>query len=245
MNRIARERELVKPPPTLASLEKISAPALIAMVIAGTIAVLDGLAGDTVLLIGLLAIPPVIAAMSAVDTRDRGSSAPFCVLMALLSASGTGRSSQRLRGRGARRSWRARSPASGSPACAIDLLPRAAGRSEILAEAGRLIEDDLDQAAERASTSPSSPSRRSATSRWSTCSTADGSIVRRRGEQPRPRGRRPLRRSSAANEPDRCPDGPHPVAEVIRTGAVDRARAALRRRDRREITLARGRARRC
>jgi serine phosphatase RsbU (regulator of sigma subunit) len=83
--RIARERELVKPPPTLGSLEEISKPAIAAMALAGTIAVLDGIAGPGVVLVGLLAIPPVIAAMSS-SQPETGIVAGVSLVLALLSA---------------------------------------------------------------------------------------------------------------------------------------------------------------
>jgi serine phosphatase RsbU (regulator of sigma subunit) len=79
-----RDRELVTPPPTLANLQELSGPALIAMLIASATAVLDGLAGSTAVLIGLLAIPPVIAAMSA-SLPETAVVGAFCLVMALLS----------------------------------------------------------------------------------------------------------------------------------------------------------------
>ena len=79
-----RDRELVTPPPTLASLQELSGPALVAMLIASAVAVLDGLAGSTPILIGLLAIPPVIAAMSA-SWPETGVVGAFCLVLALLS----------------------------------------------------------------------------------------------------------------------------------------------------------------
>jgi hypothetical protein len=79
-----RDRELVTPPPTLASLQELSGPALIAMLVASAIAVLDGLAGPTVVLIGLLAIPPVIAAMSA-SLPETAVVGAFCFVLAVLS----------------------------------------------------------------------------------------------------------------------------------------------------------------
>jgi serine phosphatase RsbU (regulator of sigma subunit) len=74
----------VKPPPTLTSLEEISRPALVAMAVATGLVLLDGLAGPTVVLVGLLAIPPVIAAMSA-STAETGIVGGFCALMAIFS----------------------------------------------------------------------------------------------------------------------------------------------------------------
>src|SRR5918996_4502947 len=79
-----RDRELVTPPPTLASLQELSGPALVAMLIASAVAVLDGLAGSTPILIGLLAIPPVIAAMIA-SRPETGAAGAFCLVLALLS----------------------------------------------------------------------------------------------------------------------------------------------------------------
>src|SRR5919108_4785657 len=80
------DRELVNPPPTLASLQELSGPALVAMLVAGAIAVLDGLIGSDsqILLIGLLAIPPVIAAMSA-SLPETAVVGAFCLALAVLS----------------------------------------------------------------------------------------------------------------------------------------------------------------
>src|SRR6266480_1577083 len=79
-----RDRELITPPPTLAGLQELSGPALIAMLVASAIAVVDGLLGSHAVLIGLLAIPPVIAAMSASlpETTVVGA---FCLVLAVLS----------------------------------------------------------------------------------------------------------------------------------------------------------------
>src|SRR6266511_3604173 len=79
-----RDRELVSPPPTLASLQELSGPALIAMLVASAIAVLDGVAGPNAVLIGLLAIPPVIAAMSA-SLPETAVVGAFCLVLAILS----------------------------------------------------------------------------------------------------------------------------------------------------------------
>ena len=79
-----RDRELITPPPTLASLQELSRPALVAMLIASAVAVLDGLAGPTAVLIGLLAIPPVIAAINA-SLPETGVVGAFCLVLALLS----------------------------------------------------------------------------------------------------------------------------------------------------------------
>jgi serine phosphatase RsbU (regulator of sigma subunit) len=78
------DRELVNPPPNLASLKALSGPALIAMVVASVVAVLDGIVGSTAVLIGLLAIPPVIAAMSA-SLPETAVVGAFCLVLAVLS----------------------------------------------------------------------------------------------------------------------------------------------------------------
>jgi serine phosphatase RsbU (regulator of sigma subunit) len=79
-----RDRELITPPPTLAGLQELSGPALIAMLVASAIAVLDALIGSTAVLIGLLAIPPVIAAMSA-SLPETAVVGAFCLVLAVLS----------------------------------------------------------------------------------------------------------------------------------------------------------------
>jgi serine phosphatase RsbU (regulator of sigma subunit) len=78
------DRELVNPPPTLASLHELSGPAFVAMLVASAIAVLDALAGPQAVVVGLLAIPPVIAAMSA-SLPETGVVGAFCLVLALLS----------------------------------------------------------------------------------------------------------------------------------------------------------------
>jgi serine phosphatase RsbU (regulator of sigma subunit) len=78
------DRELVNPPPSLANLQELSGPALIAMLVASAIAVVDGLLGQQAMLIGLLAIPPVIAAMSA-SLPETGVVGAFCLVLAILS----------------------------------------------------------------------------------------------------------------------------------------------------------------
>jgi serine phosphatase RsbU (regulator of sigma subunit) len=79
-----RDRELITPPPTLTNLQELSGPAVIAMLIATAIAAVDGLVGSTVILIGLLAIPPVIAAMSA-SLPETAVVGAFCLVLAVLS----------------------------------------------------------------------------------------------------------------------------------------------------------------
>jgi hypothetical protein len=79
-----RSTELVTPPPNLSSLDEIARPALFAMLIATAIVVVDGISGSDLIFISLLAIPPVIAAMSS-STPETGVVGGFCVVMALLS----------------------------------------------------------------------------------------------------------------------------------------------------------------
>src|SRR4051794_32031067 len=79
-----RDRELITPSPTLTTLQEISGPALIAMLVAATILVFDAVVGGSLVFIGLLAIPPVIAAMSA-SLPETAVVAVFCLILALLS----------------------------------------------------------------------------------------------------------------------------------------------------------------
>jgi serine phosphatase RsbU (regulator of sigma subunit) len=82
--RIAREPVLTEPPPSLRSLQELSGPALLAITLAGVIAVLDGAAGGEIVLLGLLAIPPVIAAMGS-SVPETGIVGAASVVLALLS----------------------------------------------------------------------------------------------------------------------------------------------------------------
>src|SRR3954452_13588513 len=79
-----RNRELVNPPPTQAGLQELSGPALNAMLIASVIAVIDGLASNQLVFIGLLAIPPVVAAMSS-SLPETAVVVVFCLILTLLS----------------------------------------------------------------------------------------------------------------------------------------------------------------
>src|SRR3954451_13608699 len=80
----ARDRELITPPPTLAGLQELSGPALIAMLVASAIGVIDGLTSSQLVFIGLLAIPPVIAAMSA-SLPENAVVGAFSLVLAVLS----------------------------------------------------------------------------------------------------------------------------------------------------------------
>src|SRR5581483_3371867 len=138
-----RERELITPAPTLAGLQELSGPALAAMLLASAIAVLDGVAGKQAVLIGLLAIPPVIAAMSA-SLPETAVVGAFSIVLAGLSIlwhhnAGTGQYvvavltviAGDLAGL-----WVASLRAN---------LNREQAASALLAEAGALMEDALDQ----------------------------------------------------------------------------------------------------
>src|SRR5919106_1367004 len=81
---MARERGLVEPELSLGSVQELSGPALIAIAMAGLITVLDGVAGGEVVLLGLLAIPPVVAAMGS-SMPETGIVGTVCVVLALLS----------------------------------------------------------------------------------------------------------------------------------------------------------------
>jgi serine phosphatase RsbU (regulator of sigma subunit) len=207
-----RDRELVTPAPTLSSLQEISSPALVAMLLATAIVVLDGITSGNLVFIGLLAIPPVIAAMSA-SLPETAVVAVFCAVLALLSPIWGGL------GEGQR--WVSSTVVLAGAACGIWVaglrarLNRETAASELLAEAGALMEDALSQR-ERAQhlarlavpslgdvsmvdmlTSEGSIERLAAQSGGSTVA---GVMVR-------------LRQDSPID-----PNGPHPVAEVIRTG---------------------------
>src|ERR687891_740852 len=79
-----RDRELTAPPPTLRSLQELSGPAVIAMLLATAILVVDAVVGGGVVFIGLLAIPPVIAARTA-SLPETIIVGVFCIVLAALS----------------------------------------------------------------------------------------------------------------------------------------------------------------
>ncbi|HEY1236802.1 MAG TPA: GAF domain-containing SpoIIE family protein phosphatase [Solirubrobacterales bacterium] len=137
-----RDRELTTPQPTLASLQEVSLPALLAMLLAAAIIVVDALADGGPVFIGLLAIPPVVSARNA-SFPETAVVAVFCVVLAALSFLwGSFGDAQR---------W-----ISGAVVVAGGLggiwfaslrarLKRETAASELLAEAGALLEDALDQ----------------------------------------------------------------------------------------------------
>jgi serine phosphatase RsbU (regulator of sigma subunit) len=208
-----RDRELVNPPPSLANLQELSGPALIAMAVASLIAVLDGLAGSTVVLIGLLAIPPVIAAMSA-SLPETAVVGAFCLVLTVLSIL-----------------WHQNVDVDQYAIAVTTVvagvlaglwvatlrvtLNREQAASELLGEAGGLMEDALNQ-------------RQRAQHLANLAVPTLGDVAMVDMVQPDGSIRRVAARSSGSEVAELFiqlradapidPHGPHPVAEVIRTG---------------------------
>ncbi len=208
-----RDRELVSPPPTLASLQELSGPALIAMLVASAIAVLDGVAGPNAVLIGLLAIPPVIAAMSA-SLPETAVVGAFCLVLAILSIL-----------------WH-ESVDAAQYAIAVmtviagDLaglwvaslrvnLNREQAASELLAEAGALMEDALDRR-QRAQHLAELAVPILGDVAMVDMLAPDGSIERMAASGSGTEVADMFLKLRVSTPID--PHGPHPVAEVIRTG---------------------------
>jgi serine phosphatase RsbU (regulator of sigma subunit) len=208
-----RDRELVTPPPTLAGLQELSGPALIAMLLASAIAVLDGLASNQLVIIGLLAIPPVIAAMSA-SLPETAVVAAFCLVLGLLSI---------VWGQGLDGGQRLVALTTVSAGAFVGLwvatlrltLNREQAASELLADAGALMEDALDQR-ERANHLADLAIHGLGDVAMVDMVMADGSIQRMaaKGRDPEVADMFVQLRADAPIDPH----GPHPVAEVIRTG---------------------------
>src|ERR1700754_1586229 len=137
-----RDRELITPAPTLTSLQEISGPAVIAMLMAAGIVVVDAVVGGSLVFIGLLAIPPVVAAMSA-SLPETAVVAAFALVLGFLSPLWGGMDD------GQR--WVSAAVIVAGAACGIWVaslrarLNREQAASELLAEAGSLMEDALDQ----------------------------------------------------------------------------------------------------
>ncbi len=137
-----RERELITPQPSLASLRDLSGAALIAMLLASAVVVVDAVTTDTLVFIGLLAIPPVIAATSG-SRPETAVVAVFCIVLAALSPLWGGI------GDGQR--WVSGAVVVAGALCGLWFaslrarLDRETAASELLAEAGSLMEDALDQ----------------------------------------------------------------------------------------------------
>jgi serine phosphatase RsbU (regulator of sigma subunit) len=207
-----RDRELITPPPTLSSLQEISGPALIAMLLAVAIVVLDAGVGGGLVFIGLLAIPPVIAAMAA-SRPETAVVAVFCLVLSLLSPLWGGHDD------GQR--WVSAAVVIAGAVCGIWIaglrtrLNREQAASELLAEAGGLMEDALDQ-----------HQRADHLARLAVPNLGDVAMV----DIVTPEGtiERVAAQSSGTDVADAFarlrhdapidPHGPHPVAEVIRSG---------------------------
>jgi serine phosphatase RsbU (regulator of sigma subunit) len=207
-----RDRELTTPQPTLTSLREISGPALIAMLLAAAIIVVDAVVGGPLVFIGLLAVPPVIAAMNA-SLPETAVVAVFCVVLAFLSPLWGGiDDGQR---------WVSAVVVIAGAVCGIWVaglrarLNRETAASELLAEAGALMEDALDQ-----------KQRAGHLARLAVPTLGDVAMV----DMVAPDGliERFAAQSSGSpvaevflklrQDAPIDPHGPHPVAEVIRTG---------------------------
>src|SRR3954471_20479207 len=208
-----RDRELVNPPPTLAGLQELSSPVLIAMVMASVVAVVDGLASNQLVIVGLLAIPPVIAAMSA-SRPETAVVAAFCIVLALLSILWN----QGIDG--GQRLVALTTVSSGALAglwvAGLRLkLNREQAASELLADAGALMEDALDQR-QRAQHLAELAINGLADVAMVDMLMPDGSIQRMaaKGRDTEVADIFVKLRADAPIDPH----GPHPVAEVIRSG---------------------------
>jgi serine phosphatase RsbU (regulator of sigma subunit) len=207
------ERELVNPPPTVASLQQLSGAALIAVVVASAVAVVDGLLAPGPVLIGLLGIPPVIAAMSS-SLPETAVVAAICLALAVLSL---------LWGHGADTDQRVVSIAvcfggalTGLWAASLRAnLNREQAASELLADAGGLMEDALDRR-ERAQHLANLAVPTLGDVAMVDMLTSEGSIERVAASSRGTEVADLFVALRAQNPID--PHGPHPVAEVIRTG---------------------------
>ncbi len=81
---MARERELIRPAPSLGSLDALTPPTLLLMALAGALAVLDGVFSHSLIVVSLLAFPPVIAA-TRVSVAETALVGVFCLILAILS----------------------------------------------------------------------------------------------------------------------------------------------------------------
>jgi serine phosphatase RsbU (regulator of sigma subunit) len=138
------ERLLLTQSATFADMRSLSRPTLTAMGIGTVIVLLDGAMGTTATLIPLLAVAPVVAALSA-SRPETGVVGIFCVCMAVLSGlwnsdfAGTSHLVNILVvGSGA--------VAGFSTAALRERLERGRVAEGLLAEAGTLLESELDQA---------------------------------------------------------------------------------------------------
>jgi serine phosphatase RsbU (regulator of sigma subunit) len=207
-----RDRELTTPPPTLSTLKELSGPALLAMLLATAVIVVDALVGGQPVFIGLLAIPPVIAATSA-SLPETAVVAVFCVVLAALSPL-----------------WDSFGDAQRWVSAAVVVagglggvwfaslrsrLDRETAASELLAEAGALMEDALDQQ-QRAGHLARLAVPTLGDVAMVDMLTPEGVIERFAAQS----GGSDIAEIFARLRKDAPidPHGPHPVAEVIRTG---------------------------
>jgi len=207
-----RDRELINPPPSLVSLQEISGPALIAMLLAAATIVVDAVVGGSLVFIGLLAVPPVIAAMNA-SLPETAVVAVFCVVLAFLSPLWGGiDDGQR---------WVSGAVVIIGAICGIWVaglrarLNREQAASELLAEAGALMEDALDQK-QRALHLAGLAVPTLGDVAMVDMLTSDGTIERMAAQSGGSEVAEvfvKLRQNAPID-----PHGPHPVAEVIRTG---------------------------
>src|SRR5215207_4697437 len=207
-----RDRELINPPPSLVSLQEISGPALIAMLLAAATIVVDAVVGGSLVFIGLLAVPPVIAAMNA-SLPETAVVAVFCVVLAFLSPLWGGiDDGQR---------WVSGAVVIIGAICGIWVaglrarLKREQAASELLAEAGALMEDALDQK-QRALHLAGLAVPTLGDVAMVDMLTSDGTIERMAAQSGGSEVAEvfvKLRQNAPID-----PHGPHPVAEVIRTG---------------------------
>jgi serine phosphatase RsbU (regulator of sigma subunit) len=207
------DRELVNPPPSLASLQELSAPALLAMVFAIVVAVLDALIGSHAVLIGLLAIPPVIAAMSASlpETAVVGAFAAVLAVLSVLWNSGEdfvqyGIAVVTVIAGGLAGLW---------VASLRVHLNREQTASELLGEAGALMEDALDQK-QRAQHLANLAVPVLGDVAMVDMLTPEGTIERLAAASTGTKVADVFVNLRASTPID--PRGPHPVAEVIRSG---------------------------
>jgi serine phosphatase RsbU (regulator of sigma subunit) len=209
---VARQPELVKPPASLAGLQELSAATLLAMVGASLLAVLDGI-GSGVVLIALLAIPPVIAALNASPPETTVVGA-FCVLLAVLSGTWNQNFDQTEYLVGVM-TVIAGAVAGLWVASLRANLEREEAASELLSEAGRLMESTLSQDERALQLAKLAVPSLSDVSMVDTL-TGEGQIVRLAAWSEGSHAAEEFIRLRAEVPID--PRGPHPVAEVIRTG---------------------------
>jgi serine phosphatase RsbU (regulator of sigma subunit) len=209
---VARHPDLVKQPATLAGLKELSLATLLAMAGAGLIAVLDGV-GSMLVLIPLLAIPPVIAALNA-SPPETALVGGFCVLLAILSGTWNQNFDQTEYVIGLL-TVIAGAVAGLWVATLRAHLDRERAASELLSEAGGLMEATLDQRERALQLGKLAVPSLSDVSMVDMLS-ADGQIVRMAAWSSGSEAAEMFIKLRAEVPID--PRGPHPVAEVLRTG---------------------------